>query len=176
MMDFKLTQQVRRKKKKNSKLLGNLMIVLSIVFVLCGIVFNTVSDSARGFFLPAFCLAFLYYMFTFFSDRAYEYNFENEAFSIDVIRGKRRRSTAHYLYYKNLEVVAPPDHEMVLKYKKKGGTEHLKKYDYTSYEEGVPYYTMIITQNDEKIKLLLDLDEETLRFLKLRYPQKVFLQ
>ncbi|MCD7982070.1 MAG: hypothetical protein LUF32_07155 [Clostridiales bacterium] len=170
MMDFKLTQQVQRKKKKNSKLLGTLMVVLAFIFVLCGIIFS------NSFFLPAFCLAFLYYMFTFFSDRAYEYNFENEAFSIDVIRGKRRRSTAHYLYYKNLEVVAPPDHELVLKYKKKGGTEHLKKYDYTSYEEGIPYYTMIITQNEEKIKLLLDLDEETLRFLKLRYPQKVFLQ
>ncbi|MCC8028539.1 MAG: hypothetical protein LIO75_01845 [Lachnospiraceae bacterium] len=170
MMDFKLTQQVQRRKKKNSRLLSTLMVVLAIILVLCGIAFD------NSFFLPAFCLAFLYYVFTFFSDSAYEYNFENEAFSIDVIRGKRRRTTAHYLYYKNLEVVAPPDHELVLKYKKKGGTEHIKKYDYTSYEDGIPYYTMIITQNDEKIKLLLDLDEQTLRFLKLRYPQKVFLQ
>ncbi|MCD7865743.1 MAG: hypothetical protein LUG54_06975 [Clostridiales bacterium] len=170
MMDFKLTQQVQRKKKKNSRLLSTLMVVFAIIFVLCGVIFS------NSFFLAAFCLAFLYYMFTFFSDRAYEYNFENEAFSIDVIRGKRRRSTEQYLYYKDLEVVAPPDHELVLKYKKKGGTEHIKKYDYTSYEEGIPYYTMIITRNDEKIKLLLDLDEQTLRFLKLRYPQKVFLQ
>ncbi|MCD8108675.1 MAG: hypothetical protein LUE14_01015 [Clostridiales bacterium] len=170
MMDFKLTQQVQRKKKRNSKLLSTVMVVFAIIFVLCGIIFS------NSFFLAAFCLAFLYYVFTFFSDNAYEYNFENEAFSIDVIRGKRRRHTAHYLYYKNLEVVAPPDHELVLKYKKKGGTEHIKKYDYTSYEDGIPYYTMIITQNDEKIKLLLDLDEQTLRFLKLRYPQKVFLQ
>ena len=35
---------------------------------------------------------------------------------------------------------------------------------------------MIISKNGEKIKLLLDLNEETLRFLKLRYPMKVFLQ
>ena len=80
------------------------------------------------------------------------------------------------LYYKNLEVVAPPDHETVMKYKKKGGTEKIRKYDYTSYEDDIPYYTMIISKNGEKIKLLLDLNEETLRFLKLRYPMKVFLQ
>ena len=126
--------------------------------------------------MPAFLLALLYYIYTMLNDSAYEYNFENEKFSIDVIKGKRRRRTAHVLYYKNLEVVTPPDHELVAKYKKNGGTEKIKKYDYTSYEDNIPYYTMIITKNGEKIKLLLDLNEETLRFLKVRYPMKVFLQ
>lgn len=70
----------------------------------------------------------------------------------------------------------PPDHESVAKYKKKTGTEKIRKFDYTSYEDGVPYYTMIIKQNDEKIKLLLDLNQETLHFLKVRYPMKVFTQ
>ena len=170
MMDFKLTQQVQRKPRKYSKLLCTVMVVFAIIFVLLGIIFQ------NGYFMPAFLLAFLYYIYSTVSDSAYEYNFENEQFSIDVIQGKRRRKTAHVLYYKNLEVVAPPDHEMVAKYKKNGGTEKIKKYDYTSYEEDTPYYTMIITKNEEKIKLLLDLNEETLRFLKVRYPMKVFLQ
>lgn len=144
--------------------------IFAVIFVLLGILFQ------NGYFMPAFLLAALYYFYTIMNDSAYEYNFENEKFSIDVIKGKRRRKTAHVLYYKNLEVVAPPDHETVAKYKKNGGTEKIKKYDYTSYEDDIPYYTMIITKNQEKIKLLLDLNEETLRFLKLRYPMKVFLQ
>lgn len=170
MMDFKLTQQVTRKQKKYSKLLSRLMVVFAVIFVIMGIIFQ------NGYFMPAFLLAALYYIYTMFNDSAYEYNFENEQFSIDVIKGKRRRKTVHVLYYKNLEIVAPPDHELVAKYKKNGGTEKIKKYDYTSYEDSIPYYTMIITKNEEKIKLLLDLNEEILRFLKLRYPMKVFLQ
>ena len=126
MMDFKLTQQVQRKPKKGSKLLGRLMVIFAVIFVILGIIFQS------GYFMPAFLLAALYYIYSMFNDSAYEYNFENEQFSIDVIKGKRRRRTAHVLYYKNLEVVAPPDHETVMKYKKKGGTEKIRKYDYTS--------------------------------------------
>ena len=51
----------------------------------------------------------------------------------------------------------------------------LPKYDYTSYEEDTPYYTMIIMENRTKIKLLLDLDEEMLQTLKRLYPERVFL-
>ena len=76
---------------------------------------------------------------------------------------------------KNLEVVAPNWHEAVAMYRKDGGTVSLPKYDYTSYEEDIPYYTMIITEGEKKIKLLLDLDEEILLFLKRLYPQRVYL-
>ena len=53
-------------------------------------------------------------------------------------------------------------HESVARYKKNGGTEKMKKYDYTSYDEDTPYYTMIIREDGHKIKLLLDLNEELL--------------
>ncbi len=169
-MNYNLTQQVKRKQKKYFKLLSRLMVIFAIIFVILGIIFQ------NGYFMPAFLMAALYYFFTIWGDKAYEYNFENEQFSIDVIRGKRRRKTEQVLYYKNIEVVAPPDHEAVAKYKKNGGTEQIRKYDYTSYEDDIPYYTMIVYKDREKIKLLLDLEEETLRFLKIRYPMKVFLQ
>lgn len=169
-MDYSLTQQVTRKQKKHFKLLSRLMVVFAIIFVVLGIIFQ------NGYFMPAFLMAALYYFFTIWGDKSYEYTFETDKFSVDVIRGKRRRKTEHVLYYKNIEVVAPPDHESVAKYKKNGGTEQLKKFDYTSYEDDIPYYTMIVYKNEEKLKLLLDLNEETLRFLKVRYPMKVFLQ
>ncbi|MCD8323760.1 MAG: hypothetical protein LUC32_02215 [Clostridiales bacterium] len=152
------------------------MIVFTVIFILMGIIFDS------GYMMPAFFMAGLYFIYTGFYKSGYDYTFEQEYFSVDTIYGKNRRRESQVLYYKNLEVIAPPDHETVLKYKKNGGTEKIKKYDYTSYEENVPYYTVIVEREMEKgterqkIKLLMDLDEEILRMLKLRYPQKVFLQ
>ena len=74
-----------------------------------------------------------------------------------------------------LEVLAPNWHDAVAKYRKEGGSIRLTKYDYTSYEEDTPFYTMIITENREKIKLLLDLNEDMLMTIKRRYPERVFL-
>ena len=74
----------------------------------------------------------------------------------------------HVKYYVNNELVN------VAKYKKNTGTEKLKKYDYTSYEDDVPYYTMIIQEDGRKIKLLLDLTEEMLHTMKTQFPERVY--
>ncbi len=164
-----IIRHIEKKTKRFSKLLSKLMVVFAVIFVLMGIIFES------GFFLPAMGLALLYYGYTLFLVSGYEYTFEQETFSIDVIKGKSRRKTEQVLYYKNLEVVAPPDHEAVARYKKQGGEEQLPKFDYTSYQDGVPYYTVIVWRNNEKIKLLMDLDQELLRFMKMKYPTKVFM-
>lgn len=146
------------------------MVILAIVFVVLGII------SDRGLLLPAFLLAALYYVFTINSDKEYEYVLDNGILSIDVIRGKRRRKTVHTLNMKDVEVVAPNWHDAVAKYRKNGGTVSIPKYDYTSYDDDIPYYTMIVMENKQKIKLLLDLDNEMLSALKRLYPQKIYLQ
>ncbi len=170
-MNYNLIKTVDRKPKRFSKLLSRLMIVFAVIFVVAGIIFQS------GFFFPAILLALLYYFYNARNRTGYEYTLYNEYFTVDVIRGRRRRRTDQVLYYEDIEVVAPPDHETVLKYKKAGGTEKIKKYDYTSYDDDIPYYTMIVRKREkkEKIKLLLDLDEELLHFLKIRYPRKVYL-
>ncbi len=169
-MDYNIIKTVDRKSKRFSKLLSRLIIIFAVLFVILGIIFQ------NGYFLPAILLALLYYFYISQTDTGYEYSFGNDAFTVDVIKGRGRRKTKQTLYYDDIEVVAPPNHETVLKYKKNGGTEKIKKYDYTSYDDDIPYYTMIIKkEGGEKIKLLLDLDEELLHFLKIRYPQKVYL-
>ena len=50
----------------------------------------------------------------------------------------------------------------------------IAKYDYTSYDDAVPYYTMIAYEEKKPVKLLLDLNEEFLLALKSSYPEKVF--
>ena len=175
MYDYRIVEQVSRKKKHMSGALRKVMVIFAVLFVLMGI---TISQA---FMLPGFLLALLYFVYDIFSQRDYEYTMENgqltlenDTLSIDVIYGKKYRKTAHVLNLEEMEVTAPHYHEKVAKYKKNSGTEKLKKYDYTSYEEDVPYYTMIIREDGRKIKLLLDLTEEMLHTMKTQFPEKVY--
>ena len=169
MYDYKIVEQVTRKKKRLSGVLKKTMVFFAVVFVVMGI---TISQA---FMLAGFCLAGLYFIYGTFCQRDYEYIMENEQLTIDVIYGNKYRKTAHELDFRAAGGGRPSlASGSVAKYKKNGGTEHLKKYDYTSYEEDTPYYTMIIKEDGRKIKLLLDLTEEMLHTLKTRYPRKVF--
>ena len=168
MYSTKIIKQVKRKKKPGAGVLKILMILFGVLFVLMGIVFS------RGFMLPGFLLICLYFAFDMFSQKEYEYTMEGNQFTIDVIIGKKHRRNAHELDLNQLEVVAPNWHEKVAKYRIKGGTERLAKYDYTSYDDEIPYYTMIIGDGREKIKILLDLNEEMLRTMKNMFPDRVF--
>ena len=168
MYDYKIVEQISRKKKSMSGVLRKVMVLFAVIFVILGI---TISQS---FMLAGFLLAALYFVFDIFSQKDYEYTLENDTLSIDVIYGKKYRKTAHVLELKNMEVTAPHWHESVAKYKKNGGTEQLKKFDYTSYDDNIPYYTMIIKEDGRKIKLLLDLTEEMLHTMKTQHPEKVY--
>lgn len=168
MYDYKIVEQVSRKKKSMSGILRKVMIIFAVLFVILGI---TISQS---FMLAGFLLAALYFVYDVFSQKDYEYTLESDTLTIDVIYGKKYRKTAHVLDLREMEVTAPHWHESVAKYKKNGGTEKLKKYDYTSYDDDVPYYTMIVKEDGNKIKLLLDLTDEMLHTIKTLHPQKVY--
>lgn len=168
MYDYRIVEQVSRKKKRMSGVLRKVIVFWAVVFVLMGI------TIAQAFMLAGFLLTGLYFVYDIFSQRDYEYTMEGNHLSIAVIYGKKYRKTAHELDLREMEVTAPHWHEAVAKYKKGTGSEQLKKYDYTSYEEDTPYYTMIIKEDDRKIKLLLDLTETMMQTLKTNYPQKVF--
>lgn len=167
-MEYKMVKQVHKRVKSSTKILKIVMIVLCVLFILAGIIVD------RGMMFLALLTAGLYFLFDASAVRDYEYVMEGSEFTISVIQGKRRRREAHALDLKDLEVVAPNWHEAVARYRLKGGTEKLPKYDYTSYEPEIPYYTMIIREDGKKIKLLLDLEEDMLRAMKRMYPEKVF--
>lgn len=168
MYDYKIVEQVSRKKKSMSGILRKAMIIFAVFFVILGI---TISQS---FMLAGFLLAALYFVYDVFSQKDYEYTLESDTLTIDVIYGKKYRKTAHVLDLREMEVTAPHWHASVAKYKKNSGTEKLKKYDYTSYDDDVPYYTMIVKEDGNKIKLLLDLTDEMLHTIKTVHPQKVY--
>lgn len=169
MNDYKITEQVIRKPKAMSGVLKKIMVGFAIFFVLLGIMIS------QGFMLPGALLALLYFFYDVLSQKEYEYIMEGNTFTIDVILGKRYRKTAHVLELDTLEAVAPNRHDAVAMYRKDTGSVKLPKYDYTSYEADTPYYTMIIMEDRQKIKLLLDLNEDMMQALKRKFPSKVFL-
>ena len=169
MYNYKIVEQVIRRPKPLTGILRVIMIIFAAILLLLGV---TIS---QGFMLPGFLLVVLYYFYNTYSQKEYEYILEDNHLTIDVIFGKKHRRSAHYLDMDALEVLAPNWHNAVAKYRKNGGTIRLAKYDYTSYEEDTPFYTMIITENREKIKILLDLSDSMLQMIKRRYPDRVFL-
>lgn len=168
MYDYKIVEQVVRKKKSMTGFLRFLMIFFAVIFVLMGIMIS------QAFMLAGFLLTGLYFLYDVLSQKEYEYILENDRLTIDVILGHKYRRTAHVLDLCEMEVTAPNWHDAVARYRKNGGTEKLKKYDYTSYDENTPYYTMIIREDRKKIKLLLDLTEEMLQVIKRQYPTRVY--
>ncbi len=166
--DYKIVEQVKRKRKKSTAMLRAAMLIFTVLFIVMGIIFT------RGFMLPGFLMAALYLSYDIFGQKDYEYTLENENLSIDVIYGRRYRRNRHMLNLQELEVLAPNWHDAVAKYRIKGGTVRLPKYDYTSYEEDIPYYTMIIMEGKKKIKLLLDLNDEMMQKIKIMHPEKVY--
>ena len=168
MYNYKITAQVKRKKKAGAGALKAVMIMFGVLFVLMGIMFS------RGFMLPGFLIVGLYFVYDIFSRKEYEYVLEGANFTVAVITGKRYRREVHSLNLQELQTVAPNWHEKVAKYRIKGGTERLKKYDYTSYDDNIPYYTMIIVEDGRKIKLLLDLNDEMMHAIKRICPDKVY--
>lgn len=168
MQGAKLIQQVKRKQKKMTGVLRKLMVVFGVFFVLLGIMIS------QAFMLAGFLLVALYFVFDVLSRKEYEYILDGKTLTIDVIYGKRYRKTAHIIDMTEMEVTAPNRHEAVAKYRKDGGGVRLPKFDYTSYEDDIQYYTMIVIEDREKKKLLLDLNQELLFALKKQYPSKVF--
>jgi hypothetical protein len=169
MLNYKIVEQVKRKPKAFSGLLRKLIVIFAVLMILLGVAIS------QGFMLPGFLLVLLYFVYAAFSEKEYEYVLEDSTLTISVIAGKRYRKTAHTLNLKDLEVLAPNWHEEVSQYRKDGGNIRLPKFDYTSYDPDVPYYTMIIMENKEKIKILADFNEEMLQAIKRRYPSRVFL-
>lgn len=169
-MNYRIVKEVQKRVKTSTKILKKAMVLLCVLFVLAGIILD------RGMMFLALLTAGMYFFYDAYGTEDYEYVMEDNLFTITVIHGKRFRKNVHQLDLKDLEVVAPNQHQAVARYRKKGGGEKLPKYDYTSYEPDIPYYTMIITENKRKIKLLLDLEEDMLRRMKRMYPDRVFCE
>ena len=156
---------VKRKEKPSEKFLRVLMVFLAVLFLLQGIIFS------RAFMLPCLLMTGAYFWYSHASRREYEYTIEDRRMLIERV-ASTGRTALHEFPLDDLEALATPDDPCVARYKK-GGEEKIPKFDYTSYEEDVPYYTMIVKEGDRKIKLLLDLSQEAIGLIRRANPEAV---
>ena len=157
-MDETVVISASRVTRRSEVFLHRLMAVLAVVFLLQAIMFST------GFMLPCFLSALGYYWYGFASKREYEYTLEDRLLKIDRVsdRGRRR---LYEIPFSEIQLVCEPDAPEALPYKK-GGSIKVKKEDFTSYREGVPYYTVIVKDQPLPRKLLLDLTPEAIRLIR----------
>ena len=149
---------VKRRGRPSEKIIRGSMIFFAVFFLLQGIMFST------GFMLPCFLMAAAYYWYMHSSKKEYEYTLEDGWMAIDRVSDSGRRRL-HEFPLADVKYLTLPDDPLVAPYRR-GGTEKIRKFDYTSYEEGVPYYTMIVEQTGARAKFLLDLTPEALRYIR----------
>ena len=158
---------VSRTVRPREVLLRRLMAVLAAVFLAQGILFST------GFMLPCFLMTLCYFWFSHASRREYEYTLEDGLLRIERVSDRGRR-VLHEIPFSEIRLLCRPDAPEAAPYRK-GGSVRIRKVDYTSYREDVPYYTMIAAENGQPLKLLLDLTEEGIRVLRRECREAVRL-
>ena len=82
------------------------------------------------------------------------------------------RTLLYEIPYGSIVLVCEPDSVEAAPYRK-GGAVRVKKEDYTSYREDVPYYTVIVRDEPRMLKLLMDLTPEAIRLLRRRNRETV---
>lgn len=160
-----LVISVSRKPRRSDVFLLRLMAVLGVLFLLQGILFST------AFMLPCFLTALCYYWYRHASKRDYEYTLDEESLKIERV-SDHGRNLLYEIPYGSIVLVCRPDSDEAAPYRK-GGAVRVKKEDYTSYREDVPYYTVIVRDEPRMLKLLMDLTPEAIRLLRRRNRETV---
>ncbi len=157
-MDETIVISVSREARPSEALLRRMMAGLAVVCLAQAIMFST------AFMLPCFLAALGYYWLRCASKKEYEYTLGEETLKIERV-SDHGRSLHYEIPYGEIQLVCLPDAAEAMPYRK-GGNIRVNKKDYTSYREGVPYYTMIVRDEPRPLKLLLDLTPEAIRLLR----------
>lgn len=164
-MDQTIVISVDRKVRPFETALRRLMAVLTAVFLLQGILFSS------GFMLPCFAMAIAYYVYRHASRREYEYTLGEGMLKVERV-GDTGRRVLWEIPLARIRLLCPHDAPEADPYRKGGGIK-VRKYDYTSYREEIPYYTMILEDEGKIVKLLLDLTPEAIRMIRAENPEAV---
>ena len=104
-------------------------------------------------------------------DLEFEYVYVNGELDIDKIMSKMKRKKVKSLDLSKMEIMAPVkshrlDHQ--------NHNSNLKVYDFSSGNQSHKIYAMIITDDKDLCKVLLEPDEELLKNIEKSCPRKVF--
>lgn len=158
-------QIVRREDDKNAGLWKSLYIILSALLLFAG--------TFGGMFLllvPG--LAVLFGGFFFLLPRLhqeYEYLYINKEFSVDCILNKESRKSMGTWNLNSMEIMAPLGSARLREYDKR----ECKAFNFSSHVEKKGQYVIIINDSNWT-RILIEPDEQMLKAISNQFPRKVY--
>lgn len=105
-------------------------------------------------------------------DVEFEYLLVNQELDVDKIYARSKRKKAARFHLENMEVFAPLQSEKIARYH---GGGSIKVKDYSSGTGGPQVYAMMIREEGQLWKVLLDPDQQMLDGMEKTFPHKVFV-
>lgn len=101
----------------------------------------------------------------------YEYLYINGELDVDKIFSKNRRKKAASYTMDQVEIIAPVGSDHLAEYNRRPG---IRTVDFSSRQADASVYVMIVSQERQMERVLLEPDEKMLKDLKMKMPRKVF--
>ena len=149
---------------------STLMRVVTAAVFAIGILFALFSMIAPLFLSGALILLVVWYFFLFRSSKEYEYSFFDGELRFAKIMNKSRRKRLRVFTMDEVIQIAPAGDRSIYKYEQ---DNTVKKIDYTSGNKDVPYYNLIMKNEDGINMISYEPDDKYLDAICVKYGQKV---
>lgn len=149
---------------------STLMRVVTAAVLAIGILFALFSMIAPLFLSGALILLVVWYFFLFRSSKEYEYSFFDGELRFAKIMNKSRRKRLRVFTMDEVIQIAPAGDRSIYKYEQ---DNTVKKIDYTSGNKDVPYYNLIMKNEDGINMISYEPDDKYLDAICVKYGQKV---
>lgn len=149
---------------------STLMRVMTAAVLAIGILFALFSMIAPLFLSGALILIVVWYFFLFRSSKEYEYSFFDGELRFAKIMNKSRRKRLRVFTMDEVIQIAPAGDRSIYKYEQ---DNTVKKIDYTSGNKDVPYYNLIMKNEDGINMISYEPDDKYLDAICVKYGQKV---
>lgn len=101
----------------------------------------------------------------------YEYLYLDKTFSVDKIRNQTSRKKMAEYKIEDMEVLAPATSHHLDAYNNRGD---IKTIDYSSGQKEEPAYIMVIKHGNTVKKLIIEMNDELYKQIRMNSPRKVF--
>ena len=149
---------------------STLMRVVTAAVLAIGILFALFSMIAPLFLSGALILLVVWYFFLFRSSKEYEYSFFDGELRFAKIMNKSRRKRLRVFTMDEVIQIAPAGDRSIYKHEQ---DNTVKKIDYTSGNKDVPYYNLIMKNEDGINMISYEPDDKYLDAICVKYGQKV---
>ncbi|MGN0242744.1 MAG: DUF6106 family protein [Lachnospiraceae bacterium] len=164
--------RVKREKDVQTTLLKAVIIIATVFLAAIALLFGSLIQGTV-FMLCGFAIFAMYFFGWKYTSFEYEYLFLSGELDIDKILGAASRKRIISLNFNSLELIAPTNSDKVAPYKDE---QRYVIYDCSSGDKTRNRYSVICTNNDRLVHVVIEPTEEMLELFKLTAPMKVFLE